>query len=209
MRAPAPIPEMRGWTPIGNLLHISLAPDHFWRSAGARSGDAGAAPDQATLLAAAEALAALRPRLLADLGVLDWEVLAAGLEASYGGGRKAMRAAFADPHDEAFHEWRKLAKDLWYQTQVLEGCCPPQLRALTELLDELGDQLGEDHDLAVLAGLAAASPALGERRTARQEALRRDAWLLGRRIYAERTPAFLRRMRAYWQVWREGAGVHP
>ncbi len=35
MRAPAPIPELRGWTPIGNLLHISLAPDHFWRKAAA------------------------------------------------------------------------------------------------------------------------------------------------------------------------------
>lgn len=33
MRAPAPIPELRGWTPVGNLLHLGLAPDHFWRRA--------------------------------------------------------------------------------------------------------------------------------------------------------------------------------
>jgi CHAD domain-containing protein len=170
----------------------------------ARSGDSGATPDDATLHAAADALATLRPRLVEGLGVLDWDVVAAGLGASYAGGRAAMRAAFADLHDEAFHGWRKRAKDLWYQAQVLEGSCPPQLRALTEQLAELGDQLGEDHDLAVLAAAAAASPALGERLNARHAQLRRAAWQLGRRIYAERPRAFLRRMRVYWQVWREG-----
>lgn len=169
----------------------------------ARSGDAGAAPDEATLHGAAEALEQLRPRLVADLGELDWDVLAAGLEASYAGGRVAMRAAFAAPHDEAFHAWRKRAKDLWYQAQVLEGSCPPQLRALSEMLAELGDLLGEDHDLAVLAAAAAASPALEERLGKRHDELRRAAGQLGRRIYAERPRAFLRRLRVYWQVWRE------
>lgn len=173
----------------------------------ARSGEAGATPDDATLHAAADALATLRPRLAQDLGELDWDVLAAGLEASYAGGRAAMRAAYAAGDDEAFHRWRKRAKDLWYQAQVLEGSCPPQLRALTEMLAELGDQLGEDHDLAVLAAAAAASPALGERLTARHGELRQAAWQLGRRIYAERPRAFLRRMRTYWQVWREGAAA--
>ena len=170
----------------------------------ARSGDVGATPDEATLRIAADSLALVRPRLLEDLGVLDWEVLEAGLEASYGGGRAAMKTAFAELHDEAFHAWRKRAKDLWYQAQVLEGSCPPQLRALTEMLAELGDQLGEDHDLAVLAAAAAASPALGERLAARHDELRRAAWQLGSKIYAERPRAFLRRIRTYWQVWREG-----
>lgn len=159
----------------------------------ARSADAGAAPDDATLHAAADALAALRPRLAADLGVLDWDTLAAGLAASYAGGRAAMRAAYAaGDDDEAFHRWRKRAKDLWYQA----------------LLAELGDLLGEDHDLAVLAAAAAASPALGERLGARHDELRRAAWQLGRRIYAERPRALLRRMRTYWQVWREGSSAN-
>lgn len=171
----------------------------------ARSGDAGATPDEATLHAAADALETLRPQLAEDLGELSWAVLAAGLEASYAGGRAAMRSAYAEPHDEAFHLWRKRAKDLWYQAQVLEGCCTPQLRALAEMLAELGDLLGEDHDLAVLAAAAAASPALGERLDARHGELRDAAWQLGRRIYAERPRAFLRRMKVYWEVWREGA----
>jgi len=171
----------------------------------ARSGDAGATPDEPTLHAAADALDALRPRLADDLGEVNWEVLAAGLGASYAGGRAAMRAAFAEPHDEAYHLWRKRAKDLWYQAQVLESSCAPQLRALAEMLAELGDLLGEDHDLAVLAAAAAPCPALSERLTARHGELRRAAAALGRRIYAERPRAFLRRMRAYWRVWRKGA----
>jgi CHAD domain-containing protein len=170
----------------------------------ARSGSAGATPDDATLHAAADALETLRARLVEDLGVLDWDVLAAGLEASYAGGRAAMRAAFVDLHDESFHRWRKRAKDLWYQAQVLEGCCPPQLRALTEMLAELGDQLGEDHDLAVLAAAAADSPALAGPLALRHDQLRRAAAQLGRRTYAERPRAFLRRMRVYWQAWRAG-----
>ena len=162
------------------------------------------AADEATLHAAADALETLRPQLLADLGELSWDVIQAGLAASYAGGRTAMRAAFAEPHDEAFHQWRKRAKDLWYQAQVLEGSCAPQLRALSEMLAELGDRLGEDHDLAVLATAAAASPALAERLAERHAVLREAARQLGRKIYAERPRAFLRRMQVYWQVWREG-----
>lgn len=33
MALPASLPELRGWTPIGNLLHIVLAPEDFWRRA--------------------------------------------------------------------------------------------------------------------------------------------------------------------------------
>ena len=33
MALPASLPELRGWTPIGNLLHIVLAPEDFWQRA--------------------------------------------------------------------------------------------------------------------------------------------------------------------------------
>lgn len=33
MASLASLPELRGWTPIGNLLHIVLAPEDFWRRA--------------------------------------------------------------------------------------------------------------------------------------------------------------------------------
>jgi hypothetical protein len=37
---------------------------------------------------------------------------------------------------------------------------------------------------------------------ARQADLAREAFLLGRRLYAERPKAFARRLRRYWEAWR-------
>lgn len=167
-------------------------------------GDGEPGPDPGVLRQAAAALADARPRLLGDLAGLTWSALEAGLKDSYAGGRAAMRAAFGadDPDDEAFHAWRKRAKDLWYQCQLLQGACPELIGAMEALLAELGDQLGEDHDLAVLQAAASASPALQERIAARHAELRAAALHSGQRIYAERPKAFLRRMRVYWRLWR-------
>lgn len=148
------------------------------------------------------ALAAVRDGLAGE--GLTWDVLADGLEASYRQGRLAMRAAFSAPEDEAFHDWRKRAKDLWYQVQLVRDACEPVLGGLEELLDELGERLGDDHDLAVLAAqpAAAGQGELAASIARRRERLRREAWDLGRKIYAERPRAFVRRVAAYWQVWR-------
>ncbi len=170
----------------------------------ARRGDTGGVED-AVLVAAAQALRAARAPLLADLGAIDWAIVEAGLRDSYGGGREAMRAALAGDgghDDDAFHDWRKRAKDLWYQCQLLRDICPGLLGALEGMLAHLGDLLGEDHDLAVLQASAPASPALHARIVERHQELRADAWRVGQRVYAERPQAFLRRMRAYWRTWR-------
>lgn len=153
---------------------------------------------------AAAALASVRTSLAADLDNLRFAHLAAGLKDSYGGGRRALRAslAAADADDETFHAWRKRAKDLWYQCQLLQGACPPLLGALEGMLDELGERLGDDHDLAVLQAAAPASAELDQRIAAQHHALREAAWRLGRQIYAERPRAFVRRVQAYWQAWR-------
>ncbi len=171
----------------------------------ARRGDTGGAPDPAVLQLAAQALGRARAPLLTDLGALDWACLEAGLRDSYGGGRAAMRAALDGDRgqdDEAFHDWRKRAKDLWYQCQLLRESCPELLGALEGMLATLGDQLGEDHDLAVLQASAPASPALHARIAEQHAKLRTAAARVGHRVYAERTPAFLRRMRVYWRTWR-------
>jgi len=181
---------------------------------GAHNPLAQGGPDPALLQTAAQALSVARPALLADLGPLDWDVLAAGLRDSYGGGRAAMQAALAGHDgelgdlgqlghdDEAFHDWRKRAKDLWYQCQLLRDACPELLGALEGMLADLGELLGEDHDLAVLQASASASPALHARIAAQHGKLRAAAWRLGQRVHAERPRAFLRRMRVYWRTWR-------
>jgi CHAD domain-containing protein len=172
----------------------------------APTGPTGAsAPAGDILRLAADALAAVRPRVNAGIQEVSWSTLAAGLKDSYAGGRAAMCAAFGvdDPDDEAFHAWRKRAKDLWYQCQLLQGASPELIGGLEQLLARLGDQLGEDHDLAVLQAAAPASPALQARIAERHAELRAAALSTGERIYAERPRAFVRRMRAYWRAWRD------
>ena len=182
------------------LVATSLAPGEH---AAALSGT-HAHHTAALLQAAATALTIVRGGLGDDLVGIRFADLAAGLKDSYGGGRRAMRAAHGgdDPDDEAFHAWRKRAKDLWYQCQLLQGACPPLLGALEGMLDELGEQLGDDHDLAVLQAAAPLSDALRQRITDRHRELRDAAWRAGQRIYAERPRAFVRRLRSYWQIWR-------
>ncbi|MBL9107404.1 MAG: CHAD domain-containing protein [Myxococcales bacterium] len=171
------------------------------------SGEQGeAAREDGVLVAAAAALERVRAGLGDGLAgeELTWDVLADGLETAYRQGRLAMRAAFTAPEDEAFHDWRKRAKDLWYQVQLVRDACEPVLGGLEELLDELGERLGDDHDLAVLAAqpAAAGQVELAASIARRRERLRREAWDLGRKIYAERPRAFVRRVAVYWQVWR-------
>ena len=82
-------------------------------------------------------------------------------------------------------------------------------------LDQLGEALGDDHDLAVLVERLAADPhryggalhAINaiEIARAQQAVLRRPAFRLGATIYAEKPNAFVARIEAYWtSPLREG-----
>jgi CHAD domain-containing protein len=109
----------------------------------------GATPETAAVLQAVEAA---RRRVdtwpLADEG--GPELLEPGLERIYRRGRRAYRAAKADPTSERLHELRKRTKDLWYATQVLRPAAPKRLRQLGRSAHKLSDVLGDDHDLAML-----------------------------------------------------------
>jgi CHAD domain-containing protein len=60
--------------------------------------------------------------------------------------------------DAAYHEWRKRAKDLRYQLELLAGLNGSAPGEPVERLKALTDILGEDHDLAELAGFMAGHP---------------------------------------------------
>src|SRR5207253_2166254 len=49
-----------------------------------------------------------------------WSALRGGLKRIYKGGRDAMAVATASPSVTNLHEWRKQAKYLWHQLQVLQ-----------------------------------------------------------------------------------------
>ncbi len=155
-------------------------------------------------------IAAGRDRIAAwSLGTDSWELLAGGLGRSYRQGRKRMRRTIAEPSAANVHEWRKRAKDVWYQLRLVRGAWPALLDASAEQAHDLADLLGVHHDLAVLGedlkgrdGIERAGDfeALAGRR---QEELLGEAIELGRRFYAERPKAFDRRLAAYWRAWRE------
>ncbi len=76
--------------------------------------------------------------------------LCAALRATYLRAALAMERALTSGHDDAYHEWRKRAKELWYQAQLLERLCPPEPADLVSRLDALQNGLGDAQDLTVL-----------------------------------------------------------
>lgn len=155
---------------------------------------------------AASTLTAARERLAHWPVVADaalWE----GLERSYRQGRRNLAAAYAAQSPEAFHELRKRVKDLWYQQTLLIPSWPQLLKVTARAAHQLSDDLGDDHDLAVLRAWLKRQPAttatpLFERLDRQSAALRQRACLLATRLYAETPAAFAKRHSLYWQTWR-------
>ena len=125
----------------------------------------------------------------------DLTALIAGWRRTYRQGRRAYRAAGKDHATETLHEWRKRVKDLWHQCQVCQPLWPTRMKTMAGQASKLSDQLGEDHDLAVLTEKArenedALTPE--ERRVLYREIKRRRRKLqkkadeLGAKLYSER-----------------------
>jgi CHAD domain-containing protein len=123
-----------------------------------------------------------------------------------------MKRTLADPSPENAHEWRKRAKDLWYQLRIVRDAWPEVIGPMADQAHELADVLGDHHDLAVLADDAAKRSelfteasgvdALIELTARRQQELLERVLGLGKRLYAEKPKAFSRRFESYWMAWR-------
>src|SRR5215211_2946841 len=137
----------------------------------------------------------------------DFEALEGGLRRIYRRGRRAWRAVEEEPDTEILHEWRKREKDLWYHLTLFRESWPPVLKPTADEAHELSDRLGDDHDHAVLSEWAhdrfddEALAGLDSAVAARREGLQREALQLGRRLYAERPRALVRRVGGYWEAW--------
>lgn len=139
----------------------------------------------------------------------SWELIDAATARTYRRGRRALKAAAKRRGEGDFHEWRKRAKDLWYELRLLSCAWSGPLEATADEAHNLADLLGDHHDLAVLredlrernlgeGETVALEAAIGRR----QEELAAEALPLGRRLYAERPKDFSRRMRWYWMAWQ-------
>ena len=169
--------------------------------------------EDATATTARE-LAEIRGRVEAmKIDTDRFSALEGGLNRTYSRGREGFADARRKPTDEWLHEWRKRVKDLWYHARVLKPIWPGPMGELVDATDRLGDLLGEDHDLAVLADTirdllsedldAGAGETLLTLAGNRRAELRKEIWPLGRRVYADKPKAFVRRTKVLYRAWRE------
>src|ERR1700730_8260962 len=87
------------------------------------------------------------------------EILERGLRAVYRQGRNRMRDAIELGEDSAFHRWRIRAKNLYYELEFFESVWPKRLHRLVSRLSKLQDEIGLDHDVAVLRARLKKTPA--------------------------------------------------
>jgi CHAD domain-containing protein len=125
---------------------------------------------------------AARAELLGELHALRWrasawalpangdtELVDVGLRRLYEQGRNRHRRLARGKGERtiAAHRWRKRVKDLRYAAEMLDrrdGRHGRRLRKLAARADELGELLGEEHDLAVLAQHLRAGAHIGRHR---------------------------------------------
>jgi CHAD domain-containing protein len=160
------------------------------------------------------------------------EALEPSLERLYRQGRRRYRRAARGKGDRAraMHEWRKRVKDLRYAAEMLQRHDPARgrvlsgrrlraaererakaIRRIARRADRLGEALGEEHDLAVLAqkiGARAGNGArLGRRNrkkvlkliSRRRRKLRTQTLREGARLYSRPPRRFVRRLRRAYE----------
>ncbi|HKT78756.1 MAG TPA: CHAD domain-containing protein [Vicinamibacterales bacterium] len=127
----------------------------------------------------------------------------AGVRRDYKRARKAMDEARATASGEAFHEWRKRVKTLWYAMRLLGS--DGTLAARVSSLDHLQTWLGEDHNLVVMrrrierlrrrdSSRSGDAIAIEVRR--RQDELRRKALGAGAKLFKSKPKPFAKDLRA-------------
>jgi CHAD domain-containing protein len=133
----------------------------------------------------------------------DADALVAGLRSIYRDGRRRYKrvehSRTGDP--ERLHDWRKRVKSLYYALDTLGGRQLPATAKTTRRADRLGEVLGAEHDLWMLASFLQDEPELPERTRElllalieqRRGQLRKRALKLGARLYARRPARFAER----------------
>jgi CHAD domain-containing protein len=142
----------------------------------------------------------------------DDAVIRAALSRTLRRGAAAMAEARDTREAEALHDWRKRVKDLWYQTRLLAPVWPEAVGVWQAAADDLGERLGEHHDLAVFGALtAAAGPpaaaeaaALGARARLMSAEIEEHVFAVGARLHAGDPDTVAALFADWWGAWREG-----
>lgn len=153
----------------------------------------------------------------------DWELKDRGFEAIAGGfentfdrAKRAMAvAADENASVEDFHEWRKRVKYHWYHCRLLENLWKPLMKARCDEAKHLAELLGADHDYALLDQLLAQNAAeipqeaeveaFREILAGAEERIRKEAFLVGQRLFAGKSKHLSRQFGSWWSTWRDAA----
>ena len=149
----------------------------------------------------------------------DFSAIGPGLAQVYAKGRTAFHEAQSEPSVESLHEWRKEVKYLWYQVSLLRPVWSKPLKGFAKQIKQLVDCLSDNHDLAILRERVLADVDQFEDQTEpetlvalvdkRRAELESEAWILGKRIYAEKYKAFRARFEEYWRAWQSEQKRNP
>ena len=140
-------------------------------------------------------------------------VLAAGLTLTRERGQRAMAQALqSGPESEAMHDWRKRIKDLWYQARLFQPVWPAAMDPVVAAAGDLGEALGDHHDLVVFRAVLAEVPddgaltadaaAMRARAEQMQAEVTEKARLESARLLAGDPRAVAGQWVDWWRLWR-------
>jgi len=129
----------------------------------------------------------------------DPEKLAQAVRRLFRKSRRALAASAKKPSDGRLHEARKKVKHLAHAVEILAGRAEAKaLKRALRRMEKMGEQLGEDHDLAVLEAKlgalnAPSQPARKLRKTIRKRRakLQKKALKRARRVFRKKTKSAL------------------
>jgi CHAD domain-containing protein len=160
------------------------------------------------------AFTALRSRAEGwKLSTKNFGALREGFQIIYKRGRDDMRALSHSDDAETFHDWRKAVKAHFYHLCLMRDVAPHLLGGQRDLANELGELLGQQHDMSVFRlGLETESELFGNLEgrdvlhdvlLTREQALGRQALAMGGELFVEKPKALVSRIESYWTDWRK------
>ncbi len=140
-----------------------------------------------------------------------------GLMKTYSRARKNHKKLDADSKPEDFHQWRKRAKYFRYQLKLLRNLWPEAMNFERKAWHQLTDDLGDDHDLHVLAGNIQKMKGLKKKEKQllmslielKHREFRRKSFLLGNYLVSEALELKLKRLKKYWQASLTEEEIEP
>jgi hypothetical protein len=137
-----------------------------------------------------------------------WYAIEGGFRSTYRRARNAFASAEPGGPLELWHCVRIPAKRHAYQLELLEPLWEGPIKALRLEFEELGELLGEHHDLSLLEReltrrpeLSSLAEAAGKVAARRLRKLEREATRLGARAFVDRPGRLSRRFAAYFRAW--------